>query len=135
MVLCKSLQHIGILVKNVEESAKWYIEKSGFEKKAEFWSNGSRVIFVYSETTKVLCELIQRPEGSPEAEEIKKNGAKVDHIAYEVEDIEKEFAEAKACKMNIIEGIVDVPEFWDNGFRYFLVYSVGGEKVEYCKVV
>ena len=52
-----------------------------------------------------------------------------------MEDLEKEFEEAKACGMEIIEGIEQVPEFWENGFAYFLVYSPGGEKVEYCRVL
>lgn len=135
MVQIKSLQHIGILVPDVEAAARWYIEKSGFYKKAEFMASGSRVIFVYSPESGVLCELIERPQGSLEGEEIKKNGGRIDHIAYEVEDLDKEFEEAKACKMDIIEGIEQVPEFWENGFAYFLVYSPGGEKVEYCKVL
>lgn len=135
MVKVKGLQHIGILVPDVEASAKWYIEKSGFIKKAEFMASGSRVIFVYSPASGVLCELIQRPEGSAEAEEIQKSGGRVDHIAYEVEDVDKELEEAEKCGMDIIEGVVQVPEFWDNGFEYFLVHSAGGEKVEYCRVL
>lgn len=134
MVKVKSLQHIGILVPDVQKAAQWYIEKSGFRKKGEFVASGSKVIFVFSEESKVMCELIQRPEGSKEAEEIKKSGGKIDHIAYEVEDIEKEFQEAQNCGMDIIEGIIQVPEFWENGFEYFLVYSDSGEKVEYCRV-
>lgn len=135
MVKSTGLQHIGILVPDAEAAAKWYIEKSNFEKKGELTVQGSRVIFVYSRDTKVMCELIQRPAGSREAAEVEKNGARIDHIAYEVEDIEKEFAHAKDGGMDIIEGIVEVPEFWDNGFRYFLVYGAGGEKVEYCRVL
>lgn len=134
MIKVKSLQHIGILVPDVEKAAKWYIEQSGFKKKAEFMASGSRVIFVTSEESGVMCELIQRPDGSAEAEEIKKNGGHVDHIAYEVDDIEKEFVEAKRCQLDIIEGIVQVPEFWENGFEYFLVHTSTGEKVEYCRV-
>lgn len=49
--------------------------------------------------------------------------------------MEKEFAEAKNCGMDIIEGIGPVPEFWENGFAYFLTRSAGGHKVEYCKVL
>ena len=33
--------------------------------------------------------------------------------------------------MDIIEGIVQVPEFWEHGFEYFLVHTATGEKVEY----
>ena len=135
MVKIKGLQHIGILVPDVDAAAGWYTGKSGFRKKAEFMASGSRVIFVYSPESGVLCELIERPKGSGEAEKKKKNGGRIDHIAYEVEDLETEFEEAKACGMEIIEGIEQVPEFWENGFAYFLVYSPGGEKVEYCKVL
>lgn len=135
MVKVKGLQHIGILVPDVEASAKWYIEKSGFVKVAEFMASGSRVIFVRSPESGVLCELIQRPAGSPEAEEILKNGGRVDHIAYEVEDVAEALEKAKACGMDIIEGVVPVPEFWDRGFEYLLVHSEGGEKVEYCRVL
>ena len=134
MIKVKSLQHIGILVSDVEKAAQWYIQRSGFRKKAEFTASGSRVIFVVSEESHVMCELIQRPDGSPEAEEIKKTGGHVDHIAYEVEDIEKEFEEANNCQLDIIEGIVQVPEFWEHGFEYFLVHAATGEKVEYCRV-
>ena len=135
MVKIKGLQHIGILVPDVDAAAGWDTGKSGFRKKAEFMASGSRVIFVYSPESGVLCEPIERPKGSGEAEEIEQNGGRIDHIAYEVEDLETEFEEAKACGMEIIEGIEQVPEFWENGFAYFLVYSPGGEKVEYCKVL
>lgn len=135
MIAIKELQHIGILVPDAQEAAKWYIEKAGFYKKAEFNTGGNRVIFVYHAASRVLCELIQRPEGTEEAEEIKKNGGKIDHIAYSVEDIGAEFEKAVKDGMNILEGIVDIPEFWDRGFRYFLVRSKSGEKVEYCKVL
>lgn len=135
MVKSKRLQHIGILVPDAEAAAEWYIEKSNFEKKAEFTAQGSRVIFVYSRDTKVMCELIQRPAGSDEAADVETHGGRIDHIAYEAEDLEKEFAHAKEAGMDIIEGIVEVPEFWENGFQYFLVYGAGGEKVEYCKVL
>ncbi len=135
MIEIKELQHIGILVPDAQAAAKWYIEKSGFCKKAEFYTGGNRVIFVYNAAGRVLCELIQRPEGSEEAEEIKKNGGRIDHIAYAVEDIETEYEKAVKSRMNILEDIVDIPEFWDRGFRYFLVRSQSGEKVEYCKVL
>ncbi len=135
MVTLRRLQHIGILVPDVEAASRWYIEKSGFRKKAEFVADGSRAIFVCSEDSGVMCELIQRPKGSKDALEIEQNGGRIDHIAYEVEDLEQEFAAAKAAGMEIIEGIEYVPEFWEKGFAYFLTRAAGGEKVEYCKVL
>ena len=135
MLKIKSLQHIGIIIPDVEKSAEWYIEKSGFEKMGEFWADGSHVIFVKNQASGVMFELIQRPEGSAQAKEVLENGGTIDHVAYEVADLEKEFAHAKELGLDIIEGICDVPTFWDNGFRYFLVHSAGGEKIEYCRVL
>ena len=135
MVKIKALQHIGIIVPDVNASAAWYIEKSGFEKVGDFWADGSHAIFVKNAASGVMFELIQRPPGSEEAIEAETKGGHIDHVAYEVEDLEKEFAHAKEVGMEIIEGLVDVPEFWENGFRYFLVYSEGREKIEYCRVL
>ena len=134
MVIPNRLQHIGILVSDADEAAKWYQEMAGFTYVATFFSSGSKVVFVRSASTSVLCELIQRPEGSTEAKDIAASGGRVDHIAYECDDLESAFAEAKQLDMDIIEGIVDIPEFWSHGFRYFLTRSTTGEKVEFCKV-
>lgn len=134
MVTIKSLQHIGLIVSNAEESAKWYIEKSGFQKKGEFYTKGIKAIFVENERSHVLYELIEHPGESQQAIEANCYGGWVDHIAFEVEDIKKEYEEAICQGMEIIEGIIEIPEFWENGFEYFLVRSPGGEKVEYCKV-
>lgn len=135
MVKIKALQHIGIIVPDVQESAKWYIEKSGFVKEGDFWADGSHAIFVRNPASGVLFELIQRPDGSDEAVEAQEKGGHIDHIAYEVEDLPLEFAHAKEEGMEVIEGICDVPTFWDNGFQYFLVRSAGREKIEYCWVL
>ncbi|EMS72675.1 VOC family protein [Ruminiclostridium cellobioparum] len=135
MITLKKMQHIGIIVPDAGLCAKWYIEHSGFKEKAEFHHEGSRVKFVYSADAGILCELIQRPQGSDDAQRAQLTGGWIDHIAYEVEDIEKEFETAKAEKLDIIEGIVEIPGFWEAGFQYFLVRSPGGEKVEYCKVL
>lgn len=135
MVTIKALQHIGIIVPDVKASAAWYIEKSGFVQEGDFWADGSHAIFVRNPASNVLFELIQRPDGSEEAKEAQEKGGHIDHVAYEVEDLERELANAKACGMELIEGICDVPTFWENGFQYFLVRSAGREKIEYCRVL
>ena len=37
MVQVKGLQHIGILVPDVEKAVEWYVEKSGFMKKMQIF--------------------------------------------------------------------------------------------------
>jgi catechol 2,3-dioxygenase-like lactoylglutathione lyase family enzyme len=136
MIETRGIQHIGLIVPDADAAEKWYRETTGFVKKAEFCTgSGIRAVFVYSDKMRLMYELIQHPEGSDIARKAQIRGGWIDHIAFEVEDIEKEFAEAKRQELLIIEGIVDIPEFWEKGFRYFLVRSPGGEKVEYCKVL
>ncbi|MEG0048879.1 MAG: VOC family protein [Clostridia bacterium] len=133
MVIGNCLQHIGIMVADCEAAAAYYVGKEGYTRKAKFFSSGSTVVFVLSPCG-VLFELIQRPAGSKEAQEIEMNGGKIDHIAFECDDLEVTFENAKKDGLEIIEGIVEIPEFWAKGFRYFLTRSQGKEKIEFCKV-
>jgi catechol 2,3-dioxygenase-like lactoylglutathione lyase family enzyme len=136
MIETKKIQHIGLIVPDADVAAKWYLDTAGFVRKAEFRTgSGVRAVFVHSEKMDLLYELIQHPRGSDIAQRAEICGGWLDHVAFEVEDLEKEFEKAKAQELIIIEGIVDIPEFWDRGFRYFLLRSPGGEKVEFCKVL
>lgn len=134
MVKTRSLQHVGVIVPDAEASARWYIEKSGFEYRATFFADGSKAVFVHAPSTGVMLELIQRPEGHPDAVRAREC-AYVDHLAYEVEDPAEALGECKALGMDVIEGVVENPTFWKSGFQYVLVRAAGGEKVEYCKVL
>jgi catechol 2,3-dioxygenase-like lactoylglutathione lyase family enzyme len=136
MIEGKGIQHIGLIVPDADITKRWYADIAGFVVKAEFCTgNGIKAVFVYSKKMDLLYELIQHPKGSDIARKAEICGGWIDHIAFEVEDIEKEFEKAKAQKLLIIEGIVEIPEFWDRGFRYFLLRSPSGEKVEFCKAL
>lgn len=129
------VNHIGLIVPSVDEAEKWYCQVAGFEKKAEFYTGLIKAVFVYSESADTMLELIQHPDSSEIAQKVQAAGGFIDHIAFEVEDIEKEFeAAVHHPDLEIIEGIVHIKEFWDKGFDYFLLRAAGGEKIEYCKV-
>lgn len=64
----------------------------------------------------VMLELIERPEGHPDAARAREC-AYVDHLAYEVEDPAEALRECRALDMDVIEGVVDIPTFWPNGFQ------------------
>ncbi len=134
MVHTIGVNHIGILVADAEASARWYIEKSGFEHRATSFADGTKAVFVFSQSAGLMLELIQRPDNHPDAAKAKLC-AYIDHVAYDVEDPAETLRECREAGMDIIEGVVDIPTFWDNGFQYVLVRGIGGEKVEYCKVL
>ncbi len=136
MIATAGLQHIGLFVANARRSADWYVNAMGFREIGRFATRiGQDVIFVRSDALGVTYELVQQPAGSEAAAEFANNPGRVDHLAFLVDDIEAAFRQAKQDGEHIIEGIVDIPEFWDNGFRYFLVRAAGGERVEFCTVL
>ncbi len=136
MIATTGLQHVGVFVADARRSADWYIQSMGFREIGRFASaSGQDVIFVRSDALGLTYEMVQQPAGSEAAAEFVNNPGRVDHLAFSVADIEAAFRQAREDGEHIIEGIVDIPEFWDNGFRYFLVRAAGGERVEFCTVL
>ena len=96
------IAHIGVAVKNIEEAEKFYTEVLGFkvhdqenlrEIKASFIPIGDTAVELLQSTT---------PEGVIN-KFIEKRGEGVQHIAYEVENIEKVLEEFKAKGIPLID--------------------------------
>lgn len=132
MAMQNRLQHIGIIVSDAEAAAAWYQEKMGFVYEAAFATWDVKVVFVHAPDDGTTLELIQKLQTAGEQPPV---SGYVDHVAYACDNIENAFAEAKADGLEILEGITDIPEFWDNGVRFFMVKAAGGEKIEFCKVL
>ena len=96
------IAHIGVAVKNIEEAEKFYTEVLGFkvhdrenlkEIKASFIPIGDTAVELLQSTT---------PEGVIN-KFIEKRGEGVQHIAYQVENIEKALEELKAKGIPLID--------------------------------
>lgn len=136
MIKTTAVDHIGVYVANARKAADWYISTMGFSEIGNFrLGAGHAIIFVRSEALNLTYELVQQPAGSPAAEEFANGGGRVDHVAFVVDDIEASLQDAKKQGLDIIEGIVDLPELWTKGFRYYMVRATGGEKVEFCTIL
>ena len=133
-MVTRNIQHIGIIVEDAEVAAEWYIVNSGFKRIAQFETDGNYIVFIHSESANIIFELIQRPEGDPESVKAKNKGGWIDHIAFTVEDLEKEYKTAVQNNLEILYPITVIPEFWENGFEFFLVKTASGEKMEYCRL-
>lgn len=136
MISTRKLDHIGVYVADARKAADWYIAAMGFKEIGNFrLAAGHSIIFVRSESLSLTYEFVQQPSGSPLAEELGKHGGRVDHLAFIVDDIEASFLSAKTAGEDIIEGIIDLPELWQNGFRYYMVRTAGGERIEFCSIL
>lgn len=99
----RKIEHIGIAVKNIEEANKTYRDLLGAEsyKSEEVESEGVLTSFFKIGDSKI--ELLSATnEDSPVAKFIDKRGEGIHHIAFDVEDIEKEIADLEQKGFTLI---------------------------------
>ena len=103
-----------------------FYEKLGFTVAYRTMNNGEEVVFLKHGS---LC--IESYENG-QAKKI--NGA-IDHIAMDVEDVEKAWEEVKALGITPIETEIQALPFWENGVRYFNIYGPNREKIEFSQML
>jgi hypothetical protein len=82
----------------------------------------------------MIIELYQMPEN--ELKEIRKRDTgRIDHIAFDVDDIDVAFKELKAASFSIIEEQPVFLSFWKYGCRYFNIIGPGGERLEFNQIL
>ena len=100
----KSLNHIGIAVRSIDDQKAFYEDTLGleFENVEEVPSQKVRVAFF--RTGDVRLELLEpTSEDSPVAKFIEKRGEGLHHVAYTVEDIESRIADLKESGLRMID--------------------------------
>lgn len=131
--MVKKIDHIGIAVKNLEESLKFYegvlgLKASGIEVVEE-----QKVKVAFLPTGDSEVELLEATQDdSPIAKFIEKNGEGVQHIAYRVDDVEKAIAEMKEKGIRMID---EKPRYGAGGAKIAFCHpkSTGGVLVELCQ--
>ncbi len=131
----KKIEHIGIAVKNIEESNTLFEKLFGkpHYKTEEVASEGVKTSFFKVGENKI--ELLEATnENSPIAKFIAKKGEGVHHIAFDVEDIEKEIKRLKK------EGFIVLNEKPKKGADNKLVAflhpkSTNGTLIELCQEI
>ena len=121
----RKLEHVGIMVKNIEKSIAFYTEVVGLTHLYTMThTNGViRLAFMTGTDGKESeIELIEGFDGELAAEGI------VHHLAFTVDDVEEEFARIKGLpNVELKETeITTLP----NGARYFFFYGPDGEFLE-----
>ncbi|WP_139998109.1 VOC family protein [Paenibacillus paridis] len=120
----KRIDHVGIMVQNMEASIAFYTNIIGFELKGRIpHTNGIIELaflgFGHSDETEL--ELISGYNDNLSTE------GKVHHFAVSVSDIEAEFIRLKQLEVAFLDDeITTLP----NGYRYFFVSGPEGEWVE-----
>jgi catechol 2,3-dioxygenase-like lactoylglutathione lyase family enzyme len=129
------LQHIGLPVGDLPTSQTFY-ERLGFAPamRAAFDHGGSPGQVVMMQRGDIIMELYQLPE--PELSRIKqRSDGHLDHIAFDVDDIEETYALLKAEGFALIEAQPQFLNFWERGCRYFNILGPDGERLEFCQIL
>ncbi|MBE2976527.1 VOC family protein [Priestia megaterium] len=116
-------EHVGVQVKDIEESIEFYTQKVGLEliETLPHTDPSLKLAFLGLEGN-VIVELIQGYNSSLP------NEGKVHHFALAVDGIEEEFERLKSAGVSFVEeNIVTLP----NGARYLFFYGPDKEWIEY----
>lgn len=102
--MTNKINHIGIAVKNLENSIPFYRDQLGmtFEGSEEVSEQKVRVAFLKVGDSRI--ELLEPTSSdSPVAKFLEKNGEGIHHLAYEVADIVAALAELKEKGLRLID--------------------------------
>ena len=125
----KRVDHVGIAVKNLDESVKFYeslgFKATGYEVVAE---QKVKVAFLPCGDSEVELLESTEPDG-PIARFIEKNGPGIQHIAIRVDDIDKALEELKEKGVRLID---QTPRYGAGGARIAFVHpkATGGVLLE-----
>ncbi len=129
------LQHIGLPITNLQTSQAFY-EKLGFGAvmQAGFAYEGGQGQVAMMQRGDIVIELYQMPE--PELSRVKQRpDGRIDHLAFDVDDIEETYALLKKEGFPIVEAQPLFLNFWARGCRYFNVLGPDGERLEFCQIL
>ena len=125
----KRVDHVGIAVKNLDESVKFYeslgFKATGYEVVAE---QKVKVAFLPCGDSEIELLESTEPDG-PIARFIEKNGPGIQHIAIRVDNIDKALEELKAKEVRLID---QTPRYGAGNARIAFVHpkATGGVLLE-----
>ncbi|MBW2185628.1 MAG: methylmalonyl-CoA epimerase [Desulfuromonadales bacterium C00003068] len=132
--MVKKINHIGIAVHSIEESASLYRDVYGMHDEGIEVVEEQKVKVAFFAVGESRIELLEpTSEDSPVAKFIAKNGPGVHHIAYEVEDVCAEIERLKGEGIRLID---DVPRCGAHHTQIAFLHpkSSGGVLTEMCQM-
>lgn len=130
------LQHIGIPVTDIKISEAFY-ERLGFKNvmPSTFEFNGEKGgIVAMMKLKSMIVELYQMPKSELLKVKNRQDGH-IDHVAFDVDDIENTFQLLKKEGFNVLEEAPVYLAFWEKGCKYFNILGPDGERLEFNQIL
>jgi lactoylglutathione lyase len=131
----KGFQHLGIPVTHLERSAAFY-KGLGFENvmASDFVTNGEKGVMAMMQRGDMIIEIYQLPASLLGEIKTRKDGH-IDHIAFDVDDVDTVFETLKSNGYQVIEPAPVFLPFWQNGCKYFNITGPDGERLEFNQIL
>lgn len=130
------IQHIGIPVSNLQKSIAFY-EQFGFKNvmPSTFEIEGEKggIVAMMQRDTMIL-ELYQMP-ASHLSEIANRKDGHIDHVAFDVDDIDLTFKTLKENNFTILETEPVFLDFWNKGCKCFNILGPDGERLEFNEII
>jgi catechol 2,3-dioxygenase-like lactoylglutathione lyase family enzyme len=133
--LINHLQHIGIPVSDIAVSEAFY-NQLGFNKvmQSTFDEEGESGTCIMLKNKNIILELYQLPDKKLKEIRERKDGH-IDHITFDVDDIDMTFNLLKSSSFKVIEEQPVFLPFWSNGCKYFNILGPDGERLEFNQIL
>ncbi|MTI68041.1 MAG: methylmalonyl-CoA epimerase [Firmicutes bacterium] len=131
--MVKKVDHIGVAVKDLEETLKFYRDVLGLELQGTEVVKDQRVKVAFLPVGDTEMELLESTDKEgPIYKYIEKKGEGIQHIAYRVDDIEKAIKEMKEKGIKMID---EKPRYGAGGAKIAFLHpkSTHGVLVELCE--
>lgn len=131
--MIKKIDHIGIAVKDLDETLKFYQDVLGMELAGTEVVEEQKVRVAFLPIGDTEIELLESTDKEgPIAKYIEKKGEGVQHIAYRVDDIEKAIEEMKEKGIRMID---EKPRYGAGGAKIAFAHpkSTNGVLIELCQ--
>lgn len=131
--MVKKVDHIGIAVKSLDETLKFYEDVLGIKCVSTEVVEEQKVKVAFLPVGDTEVELLESTEeNGPIAKFIEKRGEGIQHIAYKVDDIEKAIEEFKEKGIRLID---EKPRYGAGGAKIAFLHpkSTFGVLIELCE--
>lgn len=131
----RAIQHVGIPVTDIKHSVAFY-SKLGFANimQSPFGNKGEEGVCVMMKREAIVIELYQLPQKDLTEIKMRTNGH-IDHIAFDVPDIQEAYTTLKNAGFNIVENEPVHLHFWAKGCKYFYIPGPDGERLEFNQIL